>query len=503
MDFNNKWADHQHHHHQQPQQQNPPQNDPYAPFYSAQQPYSHYPYYPQNPTSSIPQTGPIPLNPSSAQKDSGAVAAPGTDPYASYEKGTDPYASNPYMGLDPQAVQYGHTQMQASAIASYYQDPNAAMQYGAEHLGYGAAVMAPINPTPTFQANRFIRPFANGASKWGPKKTKVVQSAWCEICKIECSSQVVLDQHKLGRKHKNNLKKQQELKNDASPLSSTKLKNPVVGNKEVPSGEKGKIVGGKTRNDSSMMDLETKKQKIMEEGAAADAVRMCEICNIVVNSQTVLNFHLTGQKHAIQAAKLQIGMQPMAQPNPRRKNQIIHLLANGATRKGPKKGPKKIKVVQSTWCEICKIECNSKDVLDKHKLGKKHMKNLQKLEEPKKDTNTTAPAPASAAEEPKDPAVGEGKEISLEDKGKAVGGQTRKGAPADEDLETKRRKIMEKGAAPESVRFCEVCNIVCNSQTVLNYHLAGSKHAAQLKKQEEETTASEEATTQALLAATT
>ncbi|KAJ8750190.1 hypothetical protein K2173_014105 [Erythroxylum novogranatense] len=120
-----------------------------------------------------------------------------------------------------------------------------------------------------------------------------------------------------------------------------------------------------------------------------------------------------------------------------------------------KKRQKKTKAVQSAFCEICKVDCNSGDVFDQHKLGKRHKKNLEKLQA---DCDKTK------------------KSGNKQQTRKKVG-------EALEDLETKRRKIVQGGAAAEAVRVCAVCNIVCNSETVFNYHLAGQKHANMLKKQ--------------------
>ncbi|KAK9148251.1 hypothetical protein Scep_007008 [Stephania cephalantha] len=36
---------------------------------------------------------------------------------------------------------------------------------------------------------------------------------------------------------------------------------------------------------------------------------------------------------------------------------------------------------QKAWCELCKVDCNSLEVLELHKNGKKHKKNLKRLEE--------------------------------------------------------------------------------------------------------------------------
>jgi len=44
------------------------------------------------------------------------------------------------------------------------------------------------------------------------------------------------------------------------------------------------------------------------------------------------------------------------------------------------------------------------------------------------------------------------------------------------DLESKKRKVIAEGAAPDSVRVCSICDVVCNSDTVFAHHLAGEKH---------------------------
>lgn len=137
----------------------------------------------------------------------------------------------------------------------------------------------------------------------------------------------------------------------------------------------------------------------------------------------------------------------------------------------------KSKIVQSAHCEVCKINCDTKRVLDKHKLGKKHKKNLEKL-------NKTTPSAQSSVESD-NPAIGPQESPDIGDMGKAVDLQkSRKKAPESvEDLETKRRKVLQGGAAAESVRTCAMCNVVCNSETVFNSHLAGQKHTDMMKKQ--------------------
>ncbi|GJT55202.1 zinc finger RNA-binding protein [Tanacetum coccineum] len=146
--------------------------------------------------------------------------------------------------------------------------------------------------------------------------------------------------------------------------------------------------------------------------------------------------------------------------------------------RGPwKKIPKKTKIAQSAWCEICKIECNTKDVLDQHKLGKKHQKMLVKLNSAALVASISATAHVNPV--PSNPIIG-----PSENPKKGTCGSKKKAETAQE-LEMKRRKVLEGGAAASAVRTCSFCNVVCNSDTVFRYHLAGQKHASMLKKSQQ------------------
>ncbi|KVI09083.1 Zinc finger, U1-type, partial [Cynara cardunculus var. scolymus] len=145
--------------------------------------------------------------------------------------------------------------------------------------------------------------------------------------------------------------------------------------------------------------------------------------------------------------------------------------------RGPwKKLPKKTKIAQSAWCEICKIECNTKDVLYQHKLGKKHLKNLEKL-------NSVSSVATSSFIPHVHPAVPSNPIIGPPENPKLVNPvPKKKKAETPEDLEMKRRKVLEGGAAANAVRTCRICNVICNSDTVFRFHLAGQKHSFMLKK---------------------
>lgn len=107
-----------------------------------------------------------------------------------------------------------------------------------------------------------------------------------------------------------------------------------------------------------------------------------------------------------------------------------------------------------------------KDILDKHKLGKKHIKNMEKLN-PAASVSTFNPI-IGPSENPK--------------KGNL---KIKKKAETSQDLETKRRKVVAGGANENAVRLCGICNVVCNSDAVFRFHLAGQKHASMWKKLQE------------------
>lgn len=147
------------------------------------------------------------------------------------------------------------------------------------------------------------------------------------------------------------------------------------------------------------------------------------------------------------------------------------------------KVPKKVKFVQPAWCEVCKINCNSSDVYAKHLSGKKHQKNLEQLYKLTNNPNAAASTGSSAATvpligPPEKPQANNGKSADTP----LPWQQAAQSQAAEEDLETKRRKIVEGGAAAGAIRMCTICNVVCNSQTVFNTHLGGQKHADKVKK---------------------
>ncbi|XP_021301309.1 zinc finger RNA-binding protein [Sorghum bicolor] len=140
------------------------------------------------------------------------------------------------------------------------------------------------------------------------KKPKALQPAPCEVCKIQCDTLEVLMIHKQGKKHKKNLEK---LQDSITPKPIIKPPSNVIGPSMAPAAVSNCVVPcvlpkkKKSCSAETLEDLEVKKRRVLEAGAAQDEVRICGVCNVVVNSQKVFEFHIAGQKHQAMIQKQQ------------------------------------------------------------------------------------------------------------------------------------------------------------------------------------------------------
>ncbi|KAI9117674.1 hypothetical protein K1719_011840 [Acacia pycnantha] len=285
-----------------------------------------------------------------------------------------------------------------------------------------------------------------------PNQTKANEPMGCEVCKIDCTSKDAFEKHVSEEKHKRNMQLLNNPTNTIIPgASHASLKSQIS------------RIGGQDLFGVVNKELESKKQKLVKGGAAVDSVRVCTICNVACNGQDVYNKHLSGKKHAAQINLISDnGIGPY----------IAAFKAHGI---GPwKKGPKKTKFTQPVWCEICKISCTGRDAYLTHLAGKKHMRNLELLSKSNNDVQLQINPVIGPHEKPN----------TCKDEG-IVSHMPNKAAMV-EDIEAKKRKLVEGGVAETDIRICTLCNVVCNSQTVFHFHLNGQKHADMVKLKQEQ-----------------
>ncbi|KAJ0106008.1 hypothetical protein Patl1_18843 [Pistacia atlantica] len=356
-------------------------------------------------------------------------------------------------GIDPGPYSLTHVRFECQS--QYYEDPNvgssAWVTRQAGPVRYDSGSLASTTLNISGNSGWTNQSLVGDVTKSIPNPSKSIQPLRCEVCKIDCNSKDVYEKHVSGKKHQRNMQ------NQLNPTAAT-LKNPYSTNGQMTFGASGV---------AAAQELEKKKQKLLNGGAAVDSVMVCTVCNIACNGEEMFKKHLYGKKHAAQAGLMSL-------------NGVGQYFAEIKAQNNSfwNKVPKKTKVVQSAWCQVCKINCNSNDVYVKHLQGKKHQKNLENLEKSKNDSSAPTAAP--------NPIIGPVEKLEA-DKSKSVDTQNLPKRSAEsqstkEDLETKKQKVVEGGAAANAVRVCTICNVVCNSQTVYSYHLSGQKHAAMLKK---------------------
>nr|XP_043614577.1 zinc finger RNA-binding protein-like [Erigeron canadensis] len=132
------------------------------------------------------------------------------------------------------------------------------------------------------------------------------------------------------------------------------------------------------------------------------------------------------------------------------------------------------------WCELCRICRNSHEALNAHISGKKHKRNLMKSE----PLVGLSHAPSLATKPLHDPINEESKAVILESSKRKANGSSAN----DEDVHTKRQKVIEedeeeKGEYSGVTITCNVCKVVCNSIMGFKVHCSSHEHSAMALKQ--------------------
>ncbi|CAI9772483.1 unnamed protein product [Fraxinus pennsylvanica] len=194
------------------------------------------------------------------------------------------------------------------------------------------------------------------------------QFAWCEVCRVECTSLEILVQHKNGKRHKKNLQRLEE--------SRHANKSAKILDKQTPTGVFNPEVTLKSDN---LLEGEENKQipsKYLPTEAVPSGSRVeseqkndqADRPDIPIEPQSYMP---ENNPHLIQAFNLRhVWNRNMQGDRGGKRMKTSDTLRQ----------PPKLKVVIPLICDLCNVKCDTREVFDRHLSGKKHISKLKRYE---------------------------------------------------------------------------------------------------------------------------
>ncbi|WCJ25918.1 hypothetical protein M5689_007771 [Euphorbia peplus] len=197
-----------------------------------------------------------------------------------------------------------------------------------------------------------------------------VQMAWCELCRVDCTSLEILEQHKNGKKHKKNLLRFEEMQNKAKPVVEEipNVQVPVIDAK--PEAAEQTQVAPVIEEQKAVENLPseaTSKEPIIKDNLQNDAAKLPEV---------------PAETSDQQENNPRLNKFDNRRPGLKRKMKV----GRGGKRMKISEGrrrpiePPKPKVVIPLICDLCNVKCDTQEVLDRHLSGKKHIAKLKRFE---------------------------------------------------------------------------------------------------------------------------
>ncbi|XP_059644382.1 uncharacterized protein LOC132286132 [Cornus florida] len=181
------------------------------------------------------------------------------------------------------------------------------------------------------------------------------QVAWCELCRVDCTSLEILEQHKNGKRHKKNLQRFEELKSASKPVTENEQKpvsdlNPeaTLQPENVREGEENKETLPANLPNGGVTD----ENKVENEQSNVQARRPS--MNRFDNQRRGMKRKMRGGRGGKRMKTSDTPRWPVEPPKP--------------------------KVVIPLICDLCNVKCDTQEVFDRHLAGKKHISKLKRFE---------------------------------------------------------------------------------------------------------------------------
>ncbi|KAI7745206.1 hypothetical protein M8C21_016627 [Ambrosia artemisiifolia] len=275
----------------------------------------------------------------------------------------------------------------------------------------------------------------------------------CEVCNISCNTNDVLEAHKQGKKHVKSVKKLAESSANGQnmappPVASETLVGELT---DTSASEPMVLVPPPIASETIVGELENKTHRLLQNGATAETLVYCDICNVVCNNQEVFKAHVAGKKHSAKSIVQQAST-----------NGVFDAASDssGSLQKKPDTFP----------CEICNITCTGSELLKNHIAGKKHLKKVKELGQ-----LPILPLTPSAS-----PVNMEGVEPSNLPSTPIASQDTPPTKPVVNPEINEGKTVNLHGV--KSV--CELCGVICDTDEMLKLHMSGKKHRKNVEKSE-------------------
>lgn len=210
---------------------------------------------------------------------------------------------------------------------------------------------------------------ASAPEKVAPNR-RPVQIAWCELCRVDCTSLEILEQHKNGKRHKKNMLRIEELKNGTKPADCIQNHQEPINDLKPEEPQQPPIVeDGEEQKSAENLPSEARSDEYGMEN----------------------NLHSnTGEKPKVPVVELsgKQGRKPRKILFDNRRRGIKRKMKGGHGGKRIKTHetqrtaaePPKPKVVTPLLCDLCNVKCDTREVLDRHLSGKKHIAKLKRFQ---------------------------------------------------------------------------------------------------------------------------
>ncbi|XP_019463333.1 PREDICTED: uncharacterized protein LOC109362174 isoform X2 [Lupinus angustifolius] len=199
----------------------------------------------------------------------------------------------------------------------------------------------------------------------------------CEICKVECNTLEILEQHKNGKKHKKNMKVHEELqrRKGTNGQQSVLIHSPQESERKgFPTGYMGSEVTAITGQQNLLIPS-------TQSNYTATQVQENMVSEVTPDKELQNNEGQTSQAPAEELAGKTTDNSAVRGRGLKRKTKGGRGGKSMRTDDGSRRRvePPKPQLAKSFICEVCNVKCESQVVYDSHLVGKKHLARLNRV----------------------------------------------------------------------------------------------------------------------------